>query len=174
MPIPLGVYLGIAGGTALVNWLTGRSAAKASEKAATQQQEGVREARAYAEPLYQRAQDIAAQTYGQGSAALAPYAQQGGAGLTALSNFLGVRAPAPAAAPRLAPLGAFAPAPGPLAPTRVPPPGAPLGASAEKRAAQPELATRSSYVTLRAPTGQVRPVPADQVDFYLARGATRV
>jgi hypothetical protein len=35
-------------------------------------------------------------------------------------------------------------------------------------------ATQSSYVTLRAPTGDTRPVPADQVDFYLARGATRV
>ncbi|HKA39855.1 MAG TPA: hypothetical protein VKD25_08800 [Burkholderiales bacterium] len=29
-------------------------------------------------------------------------------------------------------------------------------------------------VMLRAPTGQTQAVPADQVDFYLARGATRV
>jgi hypothetical protein len=28
-------------------------------------------------------------------------------------------------------------------------------------------------VLLRAPNGQTKPVPADQVDYYLARGATR-
>lgn len=34
--------------------------------------------------------------------------------------------------------------------------------------------SQSAYVTLRAPTGETRPVPADQVDFFLARGATRI
>jgi hypothetical protein len=158
MPIPLLGYLAIAGGTTLVNWLTGRSAAKASEKAATQQQEGVREARAYAEPLYQRAQDIAAQTYGQGSAALAPYAQQGTAGLTALSSFLGVPA-------------ARAAAPG--APPRGPAPLAALGQTGPP-AVPPGMRGAPGVVRLRAPTGQVQAVPADQVAFFLARGATRV
>lgn len=37
-----------------------------------------------------------------------------------------------------------------------------------------QAATSSSYVQLKAPTGEVGQVPADQVAHYLAQGATRV
>jgi hypothetical protein len=47
------------------------------------------------------------------------------------------------------------------------PPGIPTGGVAVPQGTAPT-------VMLRAPTGQVQAVPADQADFYLARGAQRV
>ena len=84
---------------------------KAVEKAAGQQTEAIKEARAYAEPLYNQTRDQMGQVYQQSTAGLAPYAQQGAQGMMALSDFLGVpRAPAATAAPMAA--APVAPAPG--------------------------------------------------------------
>jgi len=187
--------IALAVGQGLVNYFSGRSQGKAAEKAAGQQVEGVREARAYAEPLYADAQRIAREQFAAGQAGLAPYAGAGAQGMTALTALLGL----PAAS-----AGAPAAAPSAAAPTLAPSPigvgtttlangiplslinslttkqiadanralgGGLLGMAGGTGTAAP--ATQSSYVSLRAPTGDVRPVPADQVDFYLARGATR-
>jgi len=182
-------FIALALGQAAMNYFQGRAQGNAAEQASEQQQQGVREARAYAEPLYANAQRIAAEQLAAGQAGLAPYAQQGAQGLTALTALLG-----------LPPTAAAAPA-GPGDKTKIPgtypvTAGAPLGAagwlgpqadatglkplSAVSSLAPllnpkgPPAATQSSYVTLRAPTGQTQPVPLDQVDFYLARGATRI
>jgi len=200
--------IALAAGSALVNYFQGRSQGKAAEKAADQQQQGVREARAYAEPLYadaQRvareqladAQRIALQQLQQGQAGLAPYAAGGTQGMTALTALLGLpSATAAAAAPSGVPRAASALMAAPAAPSGVGTTtlanGIPLslinslttkqlaegnralGGGLLGMAGTPGVpATQSSYVSLRAPTGDVRPVPADQVDFYLARGATR-
>jgi hypothetical protein len=159
---------GVAGGVSVYG---AHQQAKAAKKAAEQQQQGVREARAYAEPLYEQARSEMGQIFERGQAGLAPYAQQGTQGLYALSDFLGVpRAPVPAAATG-APGAAAPPVPWPAGRTR--PPDAPVVGQAVPRGT-PAPGGQSSYVTLRAPTGQTQPVPAEHVDYYLARGATRV
>ena len=101
--------------------------------------------------------------------------------MMALSDFLGVpRAPAATAAPMAA---------APVAPARVPtdhldpallarmaarrPADAPTIGHAVPRGTAPPP-TQSSYVLLRAPTGEQQSVPAEQASYYLARGATRV
>jgi len=190
--------IALAVGQGLVNYFSGRAQGQASEKAAGQLQEGVREARAYAEPKYAEALRIAAEQHAAGQAGLAPYAAQGGQGLTALTALLGLPATQTAA-----PATATTPPPGlpvgaPLAPASAPSAlvngrGVPLSMLdnlTTKQIAEANRATggaflgggspgatpasTSSYVRLRAPTGEERPVPADQVGFYLARGATRV
>jgi hypothetical protein len=205
------VALSLGAGGAVTNYLAGRSQGRAAEKAAEQQVQGVREARAYAEPKYaeaqriareqnDRAQAILAEQYQRGQATLAPYAGGGAQGLTALTALLGLpsapsaAAPAPSGAPRAAGAPVAGSAPSGVGTTTLAN-GIPLSLLASlttKQIAegnralgggllgmagtqgQPAPATQSSYVSLRAPTGDVRPVPADQVDFYLARGATRV
>jgi len=84
--------IALAVGQGLVNYFSGRAQGQASEKAAGQLQEGVREARAYAEPKYAEALRIAAEQHAAGQAGLAPYAAQGGQGLTALTALLGLPA----------------------------------------------------------------------------------
>lgn len=193
-PFTIGL-LATQGISAAVNFFTGRSQAKAATTASAQQQEGIREARAYAEPKYAEALRIAQEQHAAGQAGLAPYAQQGGQGLTALTALLGLPA-APAA--RAAPMAAA-----PVAPMAAAPPGGDMAGLVNGRGVPLSMlsqlttkqiadanratggaflggggtaapATQSSYVTLRAPTGETRPVPAEQVDFYVARGATRI
>ena len=194
MAIATGTALAIGFGVnAGLQYLGGRQAAKAAKDAAAQQQAGVREARAYAEPLYQQALQTGREQLAAGQAGLAPYAQQGGQSLTALSALLGLPA-----APAGAPASKMAPAQGlPLGqlatPTAYPRPsndtmrqvqqatGMSFELALERGLIDPQGRptgaagpTSSSYVTLRAPNGQTRPVPADQAEYFLARGATRV
>lgn len=84
------------------------------------------------------------QMYQQTRADLSPYMQQGSQGLSALSSLLGVGG--------IAPTSGLKPVPPPTAPA----PGA------------------GGMVMLRAPTGQTQAVPAEQAEFFLSRGATRV
>lgn len=150
---------------------------KAAGKASDQQQASGREALA-----------LQQQMYDQTRADLAPYRTAGGQGLTALSAYLGL----PSAPAGAAPSAAAAPA-GPAALPRAPG-GAPVGPAgltfqeswAQARMPHPGAprtsaasvyhtpAGTSGQVVLRSPTGQTQAVPADQVDYYLARGATRV
>ena len=189
----------IGGSLAAGHYLSARTQAKAAEKAAKIQQEGVREARAYGEPLYAQAQQIAAQQAAQGQARLAPYVQQGTQGLTALSAFLGVPSAPPAAGvPPAAPMAPMAPM-APAAPPTAPggnrsiggailgsltghgggggAPGTAPSAFEQQVFGRPAGAAvpgaTSGVVMLRAPTGETRPVPANQVDYFLARGAQR-
>jgi hypothetical protein len=92
----------------------------AAKEASQQQQQAATDARAATDPLYQQALSIAQQQAAQGQARLDPYAQQGAAGLSALSGYLGVpmaqgAAPA-AAAPAAAPPAAPPPQNGPSGP----------------------------------------------------------
>jgi len=122
-------------------------AAKASEKAAAQQAQSAREALALQGQMYQQTRSD-----------LAPYRQEGAQGLTALTALLGLP-PAPAGAPVTGLPGL------PTPQARTPNPGAVYtGHSA---------VPRDAMVMLRAPNGQTKAVPASQVDYYLARGATR-
>jgi hypothetical protein len=164
--------LGIGAGTQLY---AAKKQGDAAKKAGEQQQAGVKEARAYAEPLYNQARDQMGQVYQQSQAGLAPFAAQGTQGLYALSDFLGVpRAPAGAntmTAP--APTSTAPPVATPTFTPRPMPPGATVVGSAVPRGTVP-AATQSSYVTLRAPTGEQQQVPAEHANYYLSRGATRV
>lgn len=156
---------------AVADIFAGRTQAKAAKEAAAQQQAGVREARAYIEPIYAKAQ-----------AGLAPYAQQGAAGLTALSALMGIpQAPAAAPAPNTASFAA------PAQPTV---PFASLTGTARGNAVADAnrrqfgayyganqvtpMQAVPTMVRLRAPTGEEREVPHDQVNQYLALGATRI
>jgi hypothetical protein len=124
---------------------------KAAKTAAEQQAQAADKALALQREMYQTTRED-----------LAPYRAAGPVGMTALSALLGLpyapppaTAPAPSAAAPLAPLPGRAPGPG-----STPVPGH----------AVPRVAT----VQMRAPTGQVQAVPADQVSFYEARGAQRI
>jgi hypothetical protein len=174
--VGLTIAAGVGGGVALYE---GHRQSKAAKEAAKIQTDAAKEARAYADPLYERARAEAAQVYNAGQAGLSPFTQQGTQGLYALSDFLGVprgTAPAPTAPVPVAPVAA------PVAPNRPRPPDAPIVGQAVPRPGGPipragapaAPATESSYVTLRAPNGQTQPVPAEHVNYYLARGATRV
>jgi len=90
------------------------------------------------------------QMYGQSRADLAPYRQYGAGALAAGNQLMGL--PTPAAEPAMMPLSQ-------LMQQRATPTGTAV--------------PRGSLVLLRAPNGQTKQVPADQVDHYLARGATR-
>src|SRR5262245_58243546 len=91
MPAALAIPLAIGAGAQVGSAIIG---AKAAGKAAKQQQQAVQQAMRYQEPLYQRAQQIAAEQAARGQAAFAPYAQAGTQGLTALTSLLGLP-PAP-------------------------------------------------------------------------------
>jgi hypothetical protein len=140
--------------------------AHAAGKASDQQQQASKDALAAQGPLYQQALAIAQQQAQQGQARLDPYAQQGGAGLTALTSFLGVPVPkAPNPAQGLsAGTGGFGPG------QQTYGAGSMLGQLATGQAVPPPGGT----VLLRAPNGQTQAVPADHADYYVARGATRV
>jgi hypothetical protein len=155
---------------------------KAAKEASQQQVAAAQQAMAAQAPLYQQALQIAQQQAQQGRADLMPYAQQGGQGLTALTAFLGLPSSGggmpppqnPAAVADVQQLWRGMQTAPPQAPdTRAGaggPPGTPTGGIAVPRGSG--LATPT--VMLRAPTGQMQAVPADHVDFYLARGAQRV
>jgi hypothetical protein len=180
------IAIGLGAASAASSIYGAHKQAKAAEKASEQQQQSAREAIAYAEPKYQQALQIAQQQAELGRAGLQPYnlqgqqgLQTGQQGLTALSALLGLPASA-GAAPMLPdrasagmPPGGVPMAPPITAPTpyrRTLPPGAAVIGTAVPRGA----GTTGATVMLRAPTGQQQAVPADQVAFYLARGATRV
>lgn len=114
------------------------------------------------------------QQYLQSRQDLLPYREQGGQGLTALTALMGL----PPAAPQANT--------GPLMPPGQPPVGT---AQSQQRGPLPPGATPTGYAVprgttpgienqgmtlLRSPDGQVRPVPSDQVQHYLARGASLV
>lgn len=178
MSVGTGTAIAIAlGGTSVLNAVLGH---KAAGKASEQLQEGVREARAYGEPLYQQARDLAAQQHAAGQGQLAPYTQAGAGGIGALQQFLGVPTPPGA---RAATTASMAPPPPPPAPTMTPLSNVGRGAPSLEQVGRsvgaavsgaPQSATQSSYVTLRAPTGETQAVPADQAAFFVARGATQV
>jgi hypothetical protein len=97
-----------------------KKSSDAAQTASAQQQQAAKDAMAATNPLYQQALSIAQQQAAQGQARLDPYAQQGAAGLSALSGYLGVpmakgAAPA-AAAPAAAPPAAPPPQNGPSGP----------------------------------------------------------
>jgi len=148
--------------------------AHAAKKASEQQQQAAHEAMAYAEPKYQQALQIAQQQAELGRAGLQPYNAAGTSSMTALTALLGLPAAASGGgmdrATALPPPGSASPLQPPYTrPGGGGPPGTPTGGVAVPRAGM-----TGATVMLRAPTGQVQAVPADHVDFYLARGAQRV
>jgi hypothetical protein len=169
------IGLGVAAGTAGASIYGAHKGAQAAQKASEQQQQAAKEAIAYAEPKYQQALQIAQQQAALGRAGLQPYTAQGQQGLTALSSLLGLPASASAGMAGAGGVNrAGMPPPGAIGAespyTRVGaggPPGIPTGGVAVPRGTAPP-------VMLRAPTGQVQAVPADQAEFFLARGAQRV
>jgi len=119
-----------------------------------------------------RAMAIQQSQYLQSRQDLTPYREQGGQGLTALTALMGL----PPTAPQTNT--------GPLMPPGQPPVGTPQSG---QRGPLPPGATPTGYAVprgttpgienqgmtlLRSPDGQIRPVPSDQVQHYLARGAT--
>ena len=201
MSVATSTALIIAGGAAAGASIYGaKKQADAAKQASQQQMQAAQEARQYIEPLYERARQYAEPLYGQalqiaqqqnelGRAGLQPFASAGTSGMTALSSLLGLPAqagvgtsamaapvnragmPPPSAMGNLA-QGALA-AFGPGIPRSVPPDQA--RAMLEARGfSGGGTGTTSPTVMLRAPNGQTQAVPADHVDFYLARGAQRV
>ena len=157
MPIPLAIPLAIAGGSAILKLFGAKKSADAAKEAARIQAQSA-----------QTALNLQQQLYGQSRADLDPYRQHGVQGLTALSALMGHPQPAPS--PPVGPqIGTVQPGQrGPL------PPGATPTGYAVNRGTVPGLpGGPGSMVLLRAPNGQTKPVPADQVDYYLARGAMR-
>jgi hypothetical protein len=153
---------------------------KAAKKASEQQQQAAQQAIAYAEPKYQQALQIAQQQAALGRAGLQPYTlqgqqglQTGQQGLTALTSLLGLPASANAGMPGAASgvNRAGIPPPNPNAAAFGNLMQGALGAGA---ALAPGGTLQKPTVMLRAPTGQTQAVPADQAEFFLARGATRV
>jgi hypothetical protein len=120
-----------------------KKSSDAAQTAAQQQQQAAQQAYAATGPLYDQALAIAQQQAAQGQARLDPYAQQGAAGLSALSAYLGVPM-AKAAAPGTAAPGAAA---APTAPKLYTLPGTP----------QDQI--RQLYVT--ASGGRYAPTQAD-------------
>jgi hypothetical protein len=174
MAIATGTAIALAAGIGAGSQVAGSViGSKAAKKASEQQQQAAQQAIAYAEPKYQQALQIAQQQAALGRAGLQPYATQGQQGLTALSSLLGLPASANAG---------MAGAAGGVNRAGMPPPNP--NAAAFGNLAQGGLAAGAAMmpggnlqrptVMLRAPTGQVQAVPADQADFYLARGAQRV
>jgi len=168
---------------------SGRTTAAAAQEARQYLEPLYQQARAYAEPLYGQALQIAQEQNQLGRAGLQPFASAGTQGMTALSSLLGLPAqagvgggamptpvnragmPPPSAMGNLA-QGALA-AFGPGIPRSVPPDQA--RAMLEARGfSGGGMGTTGTTVMLRAPNGQTQAVPADHVDFYLARGAQRV
>jgi hypothetical protein len=173
------------GGASVAGSLYGahKQAGTAKEAAKTQSAAATEAARIQAAAAEQ-ARQLQERMYLQTRTDLSPYMQGGSQGLSALTSLLGVSGLAPTAglAPMAPPMTPQTGLGGPVAgPGRTMPPGAvQTGAYAVPRpGATP--ASQSAYgqapggtVLLRAPTGQVQPVPAEQAEFFLARGATRV
>jgi len=146
--------------------------AHAAGKASQQQQQAAQQALAQTSPLYQQALQIAQQQAAQGQARLDPYAQQGGAGLTALSAFLGVPPPQPGAG---AALSAAAPTPAQQASANTFMASAvPKGGGPDPRAVPQGPGPYANWPILQAPDGSRRRVPPDQADRLIAAGAQRV
>src|SRR5262245_62067909 len=160
---------GISGGLQL--WGTHKQA-KAAEKASEQQQQAANQALNYLAPgafggggggsgfgggPYGQALQIAQQQYELGRAGLQPYNAAGTSGMTALSSLLGL--PQQASPSGAAPVNRAGMAPAGYLP------------SAQTMPRAGMLPTQAPTVMLRAPNGQTQAVPADHVDFYLARGA---
>ncbi len=214
MAIATGTALGIAAAAGAGASIFGaKKQSDAAQTASQQQQQAAQQAMAAQTPLYNQALQIAQQQAAQGQAGLAPYAQQGAAGLSALSAYLGVptakaaapaaAAPAPAAAGPV-PLsalsgspqdqirqmyasatgGRYTPSPADISQWGPNPDArylAKIGPAIQQWAAQNPgsfagggSGGAGATVLLRAPSGQTQAVPADQVDHYVARGATRV
>jgi hypothetical protein len=93
-----------AGASAGASIYGAKKQADSAKTASAQQQQAAKDAQAAQTPLYNRALEIAQQQAAQGQARLDPYASQGGAGLTALSAFLGVPQPSGGPNPALSPL----------------------------------------------------------------------
>jgi hypothetical protein len=155
------IPLALAGGSALANLFGAKKQAGAAKEAAKTQAAAAEQARLLQQQMYQ-----------QTRADLSPYMQGGSQGLSSLTSLLGVGGVAPSSG--LAPMAPPA-APGQA---RTPTPGAVYtGHQAVPRGSVPQSAYGAApggTVLLRAPTGQIQPVPADQAEFFLARGATRV
>ena len=173
MPAAVAVPLALTGGSVASSLIGGKMASSAAKKAAEQQQQAAQEARQYLEPLYQQARAYAEPLYGQalqiaqeqnalGRAGLQPFASAGTQGMTALSSLLGLPQQAMASPSGAAPVNRAGMAPAGYLP------------SAQTMPRTGTLPTQAPTVMLRAPNGQTQAVPADHVDFYLARGAQRV
>jgi hypothetical protein len=173
----LGLGIGAIAAKTATDIYGAHKAGKAAEQASQQQQQAAQEAIRYGEPLYQRALGIAEQQATQGRAGLEPFRQAGyqemqqvGApALTSLTAFLGL--PTASGLPPM-PSGGAAPGPAPN-------PNAggfvnPQASVALAQALAPGGSLQKPTVMLRAPNGQQQAVPADHVEFYLQRGATRV
>src|SRR5262245_35739780 len=125
--------------------ILGGAAAGTSLYAASKQAGAAKDAAAQQQAAIARALPLMQEQASIARSDLAPYAAIGGQGLSSLAALAGLSS---------APAGGWAP----------------VG-----RAAGTMLAGGpGGMVTVRAPTGQTRAVPADQVAFYLARGATQV
>jgi len=159
-----GIALGAGTGAQLYG---AHRAGKAADKAAQLQSDAA-----------DRALAVQQQQHEQTRTDLAPYRGAGESSLSALTAFLGLPPTAAPAAP------AAAPAP-PAAPTGAPPSRVlpqlqtPAGGGTSYGpghgyVAAPASQPGSALVMLRAPNGQTKQVPADQVAYYLARGATQV
>lgn len=124
---------------------------RAAGKAAEQQQAAAQQAIGVNQGMYQQTRQD-----------LDPYRQQGGQGLTALTALMGLPPQAPPPGPAIG-----TPQPGQRGPL---PPGATPTGYAVPRGTPPGM---GGMTLLRSPDGQSKPVPNDQVDYYLSRGATR-
>lgn len=144
----------IAGGAKLIDAFQQRSAAG---KASEQQQQAA-----------ERAKLDLRGAYGQGRADLDPYAQAGQQSLTSLTSLLGLPGLPATAAPTAPGTGGPFQGRGPAPMTD----GSVTGYAIDR--GTPPGAPQTTMVVMRAPTGETRPVPANQVQYYLARGATIV
>lgn len=158
MPIPLAIPIALTAGSAIMKLFGAKKSADAAKKAAEIQAQSTREALNLQQQLFQ-----------QSRADLAPYRDSGVSALAAGQQLMGL---SPTAAPSMVPLSQIGTVqPGQRGPL---PPGATPSGYAVNRGTVPGLpGGPGSMVLLRAPNGQTKPVPADQVQYYLARGATR-
>lgn len=179
MSIGTGTAIAIAAGVGAGASIYGANKQAGAAKTASQQQQAAaQQALAQTNPLYPQALQIAQQQAAQGQARLDPYAQQGGAGLTALSSFLGVPPPsAGASAAPSAALSPYAPTPAQQASAQA---FAPTAVATSPNPAVRALAgpiqpgPYAAWPILQAPDGSQRRVPPDQADRLIAAGARRV
>jgi hypothetical protein len=161
--------------------------AQAAEKASGQQQQSAQQALDLQRQLYEQTRGDLQQNLAQTRGDLGPYMGAGNQGLSSLTSLLGVPAAprgggpmTPTAAPLgtmpvggMVGLGAASGMPQPVGSAA--PPGMPSPLTAGLSGMAPAGGgAPGGTVLLRAPTGQTQAVPAEQVAFFLARGATRV
>jgi hypothetical protein len=156
------------GGSAAIQAYGAHKASKAAKEAAATQSASADQALALQKQMYdQTRQD------------LAPYRETGNTALSSLSSFLGLPANTPSpTVPAATPPAGLAPQAGAppshqLPQLQTPVGGQPYGPGHGYVAAPPSQ-PGSVLVMLRAPNGQTKQVPADQVDYYVSRGATKV